>query len=132
MQQEGVAEADPSLDLDGWDAAAKTAALANVWLGARMTPRQIRRDSVGPEAAARVRSALAIGRRLKLVAQAARDGASVSAAVVLEALDTGDPLAALDGQGNALEIDTWPTGRIVITQRDGGLEKTAYALVADL
>ena len=35
----------------------------------------------------------------------------------------------LDGQANALELDTWPLGRIVITQRDGGLEKTAYALV---
>jgi homoserine dehydrogenase len=38
----------------------------------------------------------------------------------------------LDGQGNALELDTRPLGRIVITQRDGGLEKTAYALVTDL
>jgi homoserine dehydrogenase len=43
-----------------------------------------------------------------------------------------DPLAMLDEQGNALEIDTWPLGRIVITQRDGGLEKTAYALLSDL
>jgi homoserine dehydrogenase len=43
-----------------------------------------------------------------------------------------DPLAALDGQGNALELDTWPLGRIVVTQRDGGLEKTAWALVGDL
>ena len=47
-------------------------------------------------------------------------------------LDAGDPLAILDGQANALEIDTWPLGRIVVTQRDGGLEKTAYALLNDL
>ena len=47
-------------------------------------------------------------------------------------LDPFDPLGSLDGQGNALELDTWPAGRIVITQRDGGMEKTAYALVTDL
>ena len=48
--------------------------------------------------------------------------------VALEELSAGDPLAIVDGQANALEIDTWPLGRLVITQRDGGLEKTAYAL----
>ena len=50
----------------------------------------------------------------------------------LAELESSDPLAALDDQGNALELDTWPLGRIVITQRDGGLEKTAYALLSDL
>jgi homoserine dehydrogenase len=52
--------------------------------------------------------------------------------VGLEELAADDPLAILEGQANALELDTWPLGRIVITQRDGGLEKTAYALLADL
>jgi homoserine dehydrogenase len=56
----------------------------------------------------------------------------VRAAVELQELAPDDPLAVLDGQGNALELDTWPLGRVVITQRDGGLEKTAYALLADL
>jgi homoserine dehydrogenase len=132
MQAAGVAEADPSLDVDGWDAAAKTAALANVWLDAAITPRDVTREGIGPETMARVQGAMAKHRRLKVVASGARIGDGVDARVALEELDTGDPLAALDGQGNALEIDTWPTGRIVITQRDGGLEKTAYALLADL
>ncbi len=70
---------------------------------------------------------------MKLVAEARRTaGDRVIASVGLRELELGDPLAALDGQGNALEIDSWPAGRIVITQRDGGLEKTAYALVSDL
>ena len=58
--------------------------------------------------------------------------AAVDAAVELRELDATDPLAILEGEANALELDTWPTGRIVITQRDNGLEKTAYALLADL
>jgi formyl-CoA transferase/CoA:oxalate CoA-transferase len=138
MQAEGIAEADPSLDVDGWDAAAKTSALANVWLDARMTPRDVVREGIGPATAARARSAHKAGRRLKLIAEGrrheGRDGREgrVETSVGLRELEAGDPLAALDGQGNALEIDTWPTGRIVITQRDGGLEKTAYALLSDL
>jgi homoserine dehydrogenase len=132
MQADGVAEADPSLDVDGWDAAAKTAVLANAWLGAGITPLAVRRDGISTETAARVAAARASGRRLKLVASATRRNGLIDAAVELQELEPADPLASLDGQGNAIELDTWPTGRIVITQRDGGLEKTAYALVSDL
>ena len=132
MQAAGVAEADPSLDLDGWDAAAKTAALANVLLGAETTPLAIAREGIGRDTAARAVAERAAGRRLKLVASAAGRGRACAAAVRLEALDLSDPLAILDGQANALELETTPLGRVVITQRDGGLEKTAYALLADL
>jgi len=132
MQADGVAETDPSLDVDGWDAAAKTAVLANVWLDAGVTPRMIRREGISADTATRAARALARGRRLKLVARAARTGGVVDAAVELQELEPTDPLGSLDGQGNAIEIDTWPAGRIVVTQRDGGLEKTAYALVSDL
>jgi homoserine dehydrogenase len=132
MQAAGVAEADPSLDVDGWDAAAKAAALANVLLDGDLTPHDIRREGVRPEHAARCRDALAAGRRLKLVAHATRSDDGVRAAVELQELPAADPLAIVDGQANALELETWPAGRIVITQRDGGLEKTAYALLSDL
>jgi len=132
MQADGVAEADPSLDIDGWDAAAKTAVLANVWLGAGITPLEVRREGISADSAGRVAAARARGRRLKLVASATRRDGLIDASVELQELDPADPLASLDGQGNAIEIDSWPTGRIVVTQRDGGLEKTAYALMSDL
>ena len=132
MQAAGVAEADPSLDVDGWDAAAKTAALANVLMDADLTPQAVRREGLTSGCGERARAAMVAGRRLKLVARASRHGDRLDAAVGLEELDASDPLAQLDGQANALEFDTTPLGRIVITQRDGGLEKTAYALVTDL
>jgi homoserine dehydrogenase len=132
MQEAGVAEADPTLDLDGWDAAAKAAALANVLLDATLTPHRVAREGVARDTAARAIAARAAGKRLKLVASGSGRGADAVATVELKELDTGDPLAILDGQANALEIDTWPLGRIVVTQRDGGLEKTAYALLSDL
>ena len=46
MQARGIAEADPSLDVDGWDAAAKTAALVNVLMGSAMTPHQVARTGI--------------------------------------------------------------------------------------
>jgi len=132
MQQAGVAEADPSLDIDGWDAAAKAAALGNVLLDAGATPVTVAREGIGPATATRAAAARERGRRLKLVASGTGRGPSASLRVQLEELDARDPLAILEGQANALELDTWPLGRVVITQRDGGLEKTAYALLADL
>ncbi|HSG91153.1 MAG TPA: hypothetical protein VLA56_18185, partial [Pseudomonadales bacterium] len=140
MQAAGVAEADPSLDVDGWDAAAKVAAMANVWMDARITPQDVVREGIGPGTAARAREARARGRRLKLVATAKRRREPFSTEkapdaffrVGLEELPADDPLAILDGQANALELETDILGRIVVTQRDGGLEKTAYALFSDL
>jgi homoserine dehydrogenase len=132
MQAAGVAEADPSLDVDGWDTAAKAAAMANVWLDANTTPLAIPRAGIGPETAARAQAARAAGRRLKLVARGSGLGRTATAGVALEEVEPDDPLSILDGQANALELDTWPLGKTVIMQRGGGLEKTAYALLADL
>ncbi|HUR20009.1 MAG TPA: hypothetical protein VMZ90_04320 [Vicinamibacterales bacterium] len=132
MQAAGVAEADPSLDVDGWDTAAKVAAMANVWMDARLTPQQVRREGISASDAARVLDAVARGRRVKLVGRATRRMDGIEASVQLEELAVDDPLGGLDGQANALELDTDVLGRVVITQRDGGLEKTAYALFTDL
>ena len=132
MQKAGVAEADPRLDVDGWDAAAKAAALANVLLDANTTPLAVAREGIAPALESRAQTAVRSGRRLKLVAQGRRSASGVTTAVELQELPANDPLAIVDGQANALELDTWPAGRIVITQRDGGLEKTAYALLSDL
>jgi homoserine dehydrogenase len=132
MQAAGVAEADASLDVDGWDAAAKAAAMANVWLDAMTTPPAVARAGIGPDTAARAQAARTAGRRLKLVARGSGLGRTADVRVALEEVESGDPLATLDGQANALELDTWPLGKVVIMQRGGGLEKTAYALLTDL
>jgi homoserine dehydrogenase len=101
-------------------------------LDADLTPHLVAREGVTRETADRARAARASGKRLKLVASGSGRGSQAAASVALQELDADDPLAILEGQANALEIDTWPLGRIVITQRDGGLEKTAYALLSDL
>ncbi len=133
MQAEGIAEADPSLDLDGWDAAAKASALANVLLDARVTPLNVKRAGIRKSHAERAQHALANGRRLKLVASAVRsDSGSVAVAVEPIELPTSDVLASLDGKANALVLDTDLLGEIAISQLEGNLTHTAYALLSDL
>ena len=133
MQAEGIAEADASLDLDGWDAAAKAAALANVLLDARVTPLNVKRAGIRQSHAERAQHAFANGRRLKLVASAVRgDSGSVSVTVEPLELPASDLLASLDGKANALVFDTDVLGEIAICQLEGGLTHTAYALVSDL
>jgi homoserine dehydrogenase len=132
MQAKGIAEADASLDIDGWDAAAKTAALANVLLGARLTPARVERQGITRDTAAHAIGATSRGRRLKLVARAARQPRGVAARVSLEELASDDPLAQIEGQQNAIILSTDLLGEIAIVQRGGGLTQTAYALLSDL
>jgi homoserine dehydrogenase len=132
MQAEGIAEADPSLDLDGWDAAAKTAALANVLLDADLTPRSIARDSITPETAAAVGAALAAGRRLRLIVSADGRGRGAQGSVRLVEIDAGDLLATLPDSANAAVLKTDLLGEIAICQMAGDVTQTAYALLTDL
>jgi homoserine dehydrogenase len=70
VQAEGFAEADPSHDIDGVDAASKTAALANVLMDARLTPADVPRESIRAVGAERVAAVHAAGRRLRVVCAA--------------------------------------------------------------
>ncbi len=97
MQKAGIAEADASLDVDGWDAAAKAAALANVLLGARLTPTLVDRQGIAGLSVERVAAVRARGGRIKLVASARRHGRRVRASVAPTELPGSDLLAGLEG-----------------------------------
>jgi homoserine dehydrogenase len=132
MQAAGIAEADASLDVNGWDAAAKTAALANAWLGASLTPHAVEREGISADTAARAVAARTAGRRLKLVASARREGRRVTARVAPEELPADDLLGGVDGRQNAILLQTDLLDEIAVVQRGGSLTQTAYALLADL
>ncbi|HVL65847.1 MAG TPA: hypothetical protein VM364_01165 [Vicinamibacterales bacterium] len=132
MQAEGIAEADPSLDVDGWDAAAKTAALANVLMEAGITPHDVRRRGLGPATADAARAALSRGRRLKLVASAERTPQGLACAVEPRELPRDHLLATLDGGANALILRTDLLDGVAICQLAGSLTQTAYALLSDI
>ncbi len=132
MQRMGIAEADPSLDLDGWDAAAKTAALANVLMGAELTPQSVRRDRVSSEIEGAVQTALSRGRRLRLVASAIPNGDGIDANVRLTELDSRELLATLPSTANAVIFTTDLLGDVAVCQMAGNLTQTAYGLLTDL
>ena len=132
MQAEGIAEADPSLDLEGWDAAAKAAALANVLLGGDLTPHRVAREGLGPNTPTAVQRAVASGRRLRLVVSGSRGVSGAHASVRLTELDPSEMLATLPSTANALILTTDLLDDIAICQMRGDVTQTAYALFTDL
>ena len=132
MQRAGIAESDASLDVDGWDAAAKTAALANVLLDARLTPHLVDRTGIGQVSADAVRRAVERGRRIRLIASAHRNNGQVVGRVAPIEIDEHSPLAMLKGMQNALVLETDMLGEVAVTELSAGLTQTAYALLSDL
>jgi len=132
MQAAGITEADPSLDLDGWDAAAKVSALANAFMRARMTPQAVDREGIGPGTARQAMAARSKGARVRLVASAQTRPEGVVTSVRPAELPETDLLAGLRGMANALILQTDLLGEIAISQLTGGLTQTAYALLTDL
>lgn len=132
MQARGMAEADPALDIDGWDAAAKTAALVNVLMGGAITPHLVRRTGIRDVTGLDAREARGRNKRIRLVASAERQGGKVKARVEPELLDHLDPLAGLVDLNNALYLATDLLGDVGIVQHGGSMTHTAYALLSDL
>jgi homoserine dehydrogenase len=79
-QEEGYAEADPSNDVDGWDAASKAAALANVAMGAGITPADVERESLRDLPLERILRAREEGKRLRLVTSVWRESEAAGGA----------------------------------------------------
>jgi homoserine dehydrogenase len=131
-QREGYAEADPSDDLEGWDAAVKVCALANVLLDADLRPESVAREGIDGVDAARVAGVLSRDRRLKLVAEAWGRGPSVQARVGLREVPRTDPFALVEGTSSILRLVTDLAGTIVITEEHPDIRVTAYGVISDL
>jgi homoserine dehydrogenase len=129
-QQIGVAETDPSDDLDGWDAAVKVAALVIVLMGLPITLDQVERTGVRDITPERVRAARASGMRYKLICSAERTANGVRASVRPEQLPMTDPLALLEGTTSALRFDMDVFGLSIIEHK-AHLIATAYGLLGD-
>jgi homoserine dehydrogenase len=130
-QQLGVAETDPSHDVDGWDATVKTAALIRVLMGLPIKFNEIPRRGIDELTGEAVRAARAAGKPYKLVCRAQREGSHVRATVGPEQLLLSDPLAAVEGTSSILYLETDIFPGLAITENNPGLEATAYGMLAD-
>jgi homoserine dehydrogenase len=131
-QELGFAEADPSLDLDGWDAAAKISILANFYLGAATDPLKVERRGIADLTPADAARAMAAGKRLKLICRAWLENGSVRAVVGPETVPVDHCFAAVSGKGAALRLETDMMGPLWIVQEDPGLADTAAGVIQDL
>jgi homoserine dehydrogenase len=128
----GITEADPSFDTDGWDAAAKTAALANVLMKARCTPQDVDTKGIAritPERLAELKSK---GKTIRLVSRAHQGKDGLMMRVRAEVVDCTDTLATARGTSNLLMLDTDCMGTLGIFESNPGVEQTAYGLFSDL
>jgi homoserine dehydrogenase len=131
-QRRGIVEADPSLDLEGWDAAAKIAALANVLMGAGITPRDVEREGMSGITMSDIASAKDAGEKIRVIARADRAESEVVASVAVSRVRTESPFWSVDGTSSALTISTDLMGDITILETNPALTQTAYAVFSDL
>jgi len=128
----GITEAGGAFDVDGWDSAAKTAALANVLMDARTTPQQVSTRGIGRLTPERVAAINLQGKTARLISRARRTGSGVSLRVRAEVLDRADILAAPHGTSNILLFHTDLMGSFGTVSIDPGVEQTAYGVFSDL
>jgi homoserine dehydrogenase len=128
----GLAEADPSLDIEGWDSAVKLSILIQAMMGGRVKPKDIERSGISEETGRIVRAAVRRDRRLRLVARAYRQGGRVVGKVELQELEVFDPLAAIRGLSNILILNTDTMRELAIVENNPSMDQTAFALFSDL
>jgi homoserine dehydrogenase len=132
----GYAEADPTADVDGFDAAAKAAILASLAFHTAVTAADVYREGISAVTAADVARAAEIGCTVKLLAICEKvegdGGASVAVRVHPAMIPTTHPLAAVGGAFNAVFVEAEAAGELMFYGRGAGGEPTASAVLGDL
>lgn len=128
-QELGYAEADPTSDVGGHDAAAKLCILANAVLGVRVRFEDVRREGIQSITAAAIRLAEKEGYAIRLVASV--DAASRTAAVAPRLVPHGDALN-VRGTQNVIRFTTAHAGAFTISGKGAGGRETATAVLSDV
>jgi homoserine dehydrogenase len=128
----GIAETDPSADVDGWDATVKTVVLTNVLMGADLRPDDVDRTGIRGLTTEALQAARAQGRRVKLVCRAEKQGARVIAHVAPEEVPLDDPMAGLSGTSSMVTLQTDTLKRLSLIEFEPEPAQTAYGVLADL
>jgi homoserine dehydrogenase len=129
-QEIGIAETDPSFDVDGWDSAVKVCGLANVLLETQLDVTKLERASIGDLEVAEIREAAHAGTPIRQVSFIDVLENEVRAGVRHERIGLNNPLRAT-GTTNIshFELDVLPG--LTITTHDAGAKETAYDMLAD-
>jgi homoserine dehydrogenase len=133
----GYAEADPTADVEGYDAAAKAAILASIAFHTRVTADDVYREGITKVTSADFVSARALGCTIKLLAICERlttdEGQErVSARVYPALVPLDHPLAAVNGAFNAVVVEAEAAGRLMFYGQGAGGAPTASAVMGDV
>lgn len=131
-QECGFAEADPSMDVDGTDAAQKLAILAHLAFGARVHWHDIPRIGIDELDTSDLRFAKELGYRIKLLAIAQLTDGVLELSVAPTLVRIGQPMAEVRGANNAIGVVGDAVGRVFFHGLGAGRMPTASAVVADM
>ena len=130
-QELGVAETDATHDIDGWDAAVKTAALITVLMDTPIRLDQIAREGIRELTPQAVRNAKRDGWPFKLVCRCRRTAQGIEVSVKPEKVLGTQPMARMAGTSSYIYFETDIFPGLAITEENPGLYATAYGLFAD-
>lgn len=130
-QELGIAETDATHDIDGWDAAVKTAALITVLMDIPIQLNQIQREGIRDLTPQAVRNAKRDGWPFRLVCRARRTASGVEASVTPEKILSTQPMAKISGTSSYIYFETDIFPGLAIAEENPGLYATAYGMLAD-
>jgi homoserine dehydrogenase len=130
----GYAEADPTADVEGFDAAAKAAILASLAFHTRVTAADVHREGITAVSAADVASAREMGCVVKLlaIAEVSADGSSLGVRAHPAMIPLTHPLAAVREAFNAVFVECEAAGELMFYGRGAGGAPTASAVLGDV
>ena len=131
-QELGYAEADPTADVEGFDAAAKAAILASLAFHTRVTAADVYREGISEVTASDVRSARDMGSVVKLLAIAEAADGAVSVRVHPAMIPRSHPLASVREAFNAVFVESEAAGQLMFYGPGAGGAPTASAVLGDL
>jgi homoserine dehydrogenase len=131
-QAKGIAERDPSLDVEGWDTAAKLLLIANAVMNSGFTLQDIRVEGIAGLTPETVQNTAKEGKTLKLLGRATRKRGQFKAEVSPVALDPGHPLFGVNGTNKGITFFTDTMGTVTVTGGKSDPRGAAAALFKDI
>ena len=131
-QSLGYAEADPTGDVEGFDAAGKVVILSNLVMGAKITMQEVDRKGITQLTPQDIQNAKEDGRRWKLIGAVENVDGQIKASVQPTVLPVEHPLANVGGATNAITYTTRLLGDVTLIGAGAGRLETGYALINDL
>lgn len=130
-QLRGFAEAEPSMDIDGWDAAAKTAAIVNAIMGGELNPFTVEREGISGITQEDIEAAKREGKKIKLLCEGWQENGVIRGRVSPRLFEERDIYANIDSTSSIVSIQTDLMGEICVVERKPEIQQTAYGIYSD-